>query len=72
MLMWRPMADGSVRYMSVSGEPVFGPDGSFAGYRGVGRDVTGQKRAEQMLRLEHEVARSLAAAEDTAERAARA
>jgi|RhiMetdeSRZDD1v2_1073273.scaffolds.fasta_scaffold02644_7 diguanylate cyclase (GGDEF)-like protein/PAS domain S-box-containing protein len=66
VLTWRAMADGRVRHMSISGEPVFGPDGSFAGYHGVGRDVTVQKRAEKMLRLEHEVARSLAAAEDTA------
>jgi diguanylate cyclase (GGDEF)-like protein/PAS domain S-box-containing protein len=66
VLMWRPMLDGRIRYMSISGEPLFHPDGSFAGYHGVGRDVTLQKRAEKMLRLEHEVARSLAAAEDTA------
>jgi diguanylate cyclase (GGDEF)-like protein/PAS domain S-box-containing protein len=66
VLVWRPMADGRTRYMSISGEPVFGADGSFTGYHGVGRDVTLQKRAENMLRLEHEVARSLAAAEDTA------
>jgi len=66
VLMWRPMPEGRMRYMSISGEPVFGPDGSFAGYHGVGRDVTLQKRAEKMLRLEHEVARSLASAEDTA------
>jgi diguanylate cyclase (GGDEF)-like protein/PAS domain S-box-containing protein len=63
-LMWRTMSDGSIRYMSVSGEPVFAADGSFAGYHGVGRDVTQQKRAEHLLRLEHEVARSLAAADD--------
>jgi diguanylate cyclase (GGDEF)-like protein/PAS domain S-box-containing protein len=65
LLMWRPAADGRMLYMSVSGEPVLRPDGSFAGYHGVERDVTVQKRAEKMLRLEHEVARSLAAAEDT-------
>ena len=64
VLMWRRMQDGSVRYMRVSGEAVFNADGSFTGYRGVGRDVTEEKRAEQMLRLEHEVARLLAAAED--------
>ncbi|TAK85916.1 MAG: diguanylate cyclase [Betaproteobacteria bacterium] len=64
VLMWRLMADGRMRYISVSGEPLFNPDGSFAGYHGVGRDVTPQKRAEQMLRLEHGVARSLASAED--------
>jgi diguanylate cyclase (GGDEF)-like protein/PAS domain S-box-containing protein len=66
VVMWRTMAEGSVRYIAVSGEAVFNADGSFAGYRGVGRDVTEEKRAEQMLRLEHEVARLLAAAEDAA------
>jgi len=66
LLMWRTMSDGSMRYVSVSGEAVFNADGVFAGYRGVGREVTEQKRAEQMLRLEHEVARILAAAEDAA------
>jgi diguanylate cyclase (GGDEF)-like protein/PAS domain S-box-containing protein len=66
VLMWRPTSDARVRYMSVSGEPLFDADGSFAGYHGVGRDVTAQKRAEKMLRLEHEVARSLAAADDSA------
>jgi len=63
LLMWRTLADGSTRYVSVSGEPMF-TDGRFAGYRGVGRDVTDEKRAEQMLRLEHGVARLLAATED--------
>jgi diguanylate cyclase (GGDEF)-like protein/PAS domain S-box-containing protein len=65
VLMWRPAPDGRLRYMSISGEPLFRADGSFAGYHGVGRDVTAQKRAEKMLRLEHDIARSLAAAEDT-------
>jgi diguanylate cyclase (GGDEF)-like protein/PAS domain S-box-containing protein len=65
-LMWRTMSDGTLRYMMVSGEAVFNADGSFAGYRGVGRDVTEEKRAEQLLRLEHGVARMLAAAEDAA------
>ena len=65
LLMSRPTAEGRMRYVSISGEPMFGPDGSFIGYHGVGRDVTLQKRAEKMLRLEHEVARSLAAAGDT-------
>ncbi len=66
VLMWRTVQDGSVRYMRISGEALLRPDGSFAGYRGVGRDVTEDKRAEQMLRLEHEVARLLAASEDAA------
>jgi diguanylate cyclase (GGDEF)-like protein/PAS domain S-box-containing protein len=36
----RPVSGGAVRYLSVSGEPRFGADGTFVGYRGVGRDVT--------------------------------
>jgi diguanylate cyclase (GGDEF)-like protein/PAS domain S-box-containing protein len=66
MLMWRRHADGSVRYMQVSGEAVFTPDGSFAGYRGVGRDITSQKREEQILRLEHQVALALSESENEA------
>ncbi len=62
-LMWRELADGTLRYMQVSGEPIFAANGEFAGYRGVGREATAQKRAELMLRLEHRVAGLLAAAE---------
>jgi diguanylate cyclase (GGDEF)-like protein/PAS domain S-box-containing protein len=36
-------------YISVSGEPIFDADGRFAGYRGVGRDVTHQRLAEQQV-----------------------
>ena len=36
-------------YISVSGEPIFDTDGSFKGYRGVGRDVTHQRLAEQQV-----------------------
>ena len=46
-------ADGSLYTVSVSGEPVFDPSGRFAGYRGVGRDITEQRRG-QALRLELE------------------
>lgn len=63
VLMWRVAPDGSWRYLSVSGEPVFGADGAFRGYRGVGRDISAQKRSELLLTLEHHVARSLAEAE---------
>ncbi len=66
VLMWRPMSDGLMRYMRVSGEPMLGADGAFRGYRGVGRDVTAQKREEQLLKLEHRVAQILAAGDDTA------
>jgi diguanylate cyclase (GGDEF)-like protein/PAS domain S-box-containing protein len=64
--MWREMADGNLRFMQISGEPIFDATGGFAGYRGVGRDVTAQKRAELLLRLEHKVAGVLAAAEYSA------
>jgi PAS domain S-box-containing protein len=33
-------ADGSLRTLSTSGEPVFGEDGGFVGYRGIGSDIT--------------------------------
>jgi diguanylate cyclase (GGDEF)-like protein/PAS domain S-box-containing protein len=67
VLMWRSMPDGSSRYVSVSGEPVFDAEGRFVGYRGVGRDVTAQKRGEQILRLEHTVATRLSEAESAAQ-----
>ncbi len=46
----RPAPDGSKRYVSVSGLPVFDETGRFVGYRGVGRHVTERKRAEEALR----------------------
>ena len=64
VLMWRRHADGRARYMRVSGEPVYSADGAFTGYRGVGRDITAQKREEQILRLEHQVALALSESED--------
>ena len=52
-------AQGELRYLSVSGDPVF-ENGVFKGYRGIARDVTARQRAEQLLRLEHSVARCIA------------
>lgn len=46
----RPGPDGGKRYVSVSGLPLFDKTGRFAGYRGVGRDITDRKRAEEALR----------------------
>jgi len=37
-------------FLSISGEPVFGEDGRFKGYRGTARDITAAKLAEQRLR----------------------
>jgi len=46
----RPTPDGGKRYVSVSGLPVFDETGRFIGYRGVGRNITERKRAEEALR----------------------
>ncbi|MBR1147366.1 PAS domain S-box protein [Bradyrhizobium sp. AUGA SZCCT0431] len=46
----RPGPDGSKRYVSVSGLPMFDESGRFVGYRGVGRHITERKRAEEALR----------------------
>jgi diguanylate cyclase (GGDEF)-like protein/PAS domain S-box-containing protein len=42
--------DGTERFISISGDPVFDASGAFTGYRGVGTDITTRKRAEQALR----------------------
>ncbi|MDP3333826.1 MAG: response regulator [Methylococcaceae bacterium] len=36
----RTNPDGTLRYLMVSGEPMFDPTGRFTGYRGIGKDVT--------------------------------
>jgi len=41
---------GGRRWTSASGEPVFGSDGSFRGYRGVSRDITERRRQEESIR----------------------
>ena len=46
----RPAPDGSKRYVSVSGLPVFDETGRFVGYRGVGRHITERRQAEEALR----------------------
>ncbi|MDA8454539.1 EAL domain-containing protein [Acidovorax sp. GBBC 3334] len=42
----RAGSDGSPYWVAVSGVPVFGGDGAFLGYRGVGRDISERKRVE--------------------------
>jgi PAS domain S-box-containing protein len=44
-----PDKDGRLRHVSIHGLPQFAPDGTFLGYRGVGRDITAQILAEQEL-----------------------
>jgi PAS domain S-box-containing protein len=43
--------DGRKRWISLNGAPVFGADGEFQGYRGVGADITERVEAEQTARL---------------------
>jgi diguanylate cyclase (GGDEF)-like protein/PAS domain S-box-containing protein len=59
--------DGRTVWISLSGQPVFERGGAFLGYRGIGRDVTAQKRAEELRKLEHAVAGALAQAAGNAD-----
>jgi diguanylate cyclase (GGDEF)-like protein/PAS domain S-box-containing protein len=59
--------DGGIAWSSLSGVPTFDRSGAFTGYRGIGRDITTQKRTEQLRNLEHALARCLAQAATTAE-----
>lgn len=40
LLFCHTRADGAIRYMRVSGEPVFDSGSRFTGYRGIGTDIT--------------------------------
>lgn len=40
---------GELRWWSLTGTPKFAPDGSFAGFRGVGSDVTDARRASDRI-----------------------
>nr|WP_315428484.1 EAL domain-containing protein [uncultured Albidiferax sp.] len=43
--------DRSTYWISVSGTPIFDAQGQLSGYRGVGRDITKRKHAEDELRI---------------------
>jgi len=45
----RRRPDGALRIVATSGKPVFDGEGRFAGYRGVARDITELRRAEEAL-----------------------
>lgn len=49
---YRYRADGSKAYLSIDGKPYFAPDGTFLGYRGVGRDITDLIKVQEQLRHE--------------------
>jgi PAS domain S-box-containing protein len=52
--MQRPNPDAGSRWISITGEPIFDEAGRFAGYRGVGQDITERKNAEAELRRAHD------------------
>jgi diguanylate cyclase (GGDEF)-like protein/PAS domain S-box-containing protein len=43
------IAGDSDRWVSLSGEPIYSPNGEFRGWRGVGRDITRRRRTVQSL-----------------------
>ena len=45
----RPDDFDRIRHISIDGMPVYDANGAFAGYRGIGRDITEQIEAEQEL-----------------------
>jgi PAS domain S-box-containing protein len=46
----RRARDGQIRYVTISGVPVFDAAGVFKGYRGTGRDTTEMRRVNEALR----------------------
>lgn len=49
VIMHRLLPNGRQDYISVSGEPVVDDDGRLVGYRGVSREITAQKVAEERI-----------------------
>ena len=57
--------DGTVRYLTMSGAPIFDEQRRFIGYQGIGRNITERKRIEEALRLsEARYARVMEATEE--------
>jgi len=46
---WRIGHDGRRQFISTSGKPFFGADGTFLGFRGAGRDMTEEQRTREAL-----------------------
>ena len=49
LILYRTLPDGQRRYISLNGEPICHDARGFVGYRGVGRDVTDRKTAENRI-----------------------
>jgi PAS domain S-box-containing protein len=50
---------GAVRYVSISGEPIFDGRDQFKGYRGITRDITERKQAEALVQEPQRFARAI-------------
>ena len=48
-------SQGRMRWLSLSGVPVFDADGRYTGHRGVGRDLTARREAEQAAAKNHQL-----------------
>jgi len=48
-LYMAPDSAGEMRYLSVTGEPIFDAQGKFKGYHGIGKDMTDKARAQKDL-----------------------
>ncbi len=59
LVLKRTTDDDRIHFLSVSGEPVFDADGVFTGYRGIVKDITVLKQAEQDARTTREVLSTL-------------
>ena len=59
IVMNRLSSDGTRRYISMSGYPIFSSRSRLAGYRGIGKDVTGRKQMEEDLRQSEERYRTI-------------
>ena len=61
-LFKRPDSKGGMRYISTSGQPIVDDKGRFRGYRGIAKDITDARRAQELQNLEHSVTHSIAEA----------
>lgn len=52
---------GEVHHQSISGRPMYDAHGEFAGYRGIGRNITREKRQRMLLELEGDISAILRA-----------